>query len=172
MDVFLEYTLQLVAQGFAQGEGIDFNDTFSPTANLTAVQIITTIAVRNDWELKQVDVDAAYLNASLKENIYMCQPKGFKVSGHEDKAIHLKRVIYGLRQSGHEWYEDLMTTLMNVGFCRCGVEHAMFYQFDQYAMILAVDVNDSIIASNSPKAMYVQPPSWALSLIQGGAATA
>ena len=64
---------------------------------MTAIQIIAAIAVRNDWELEQTDVDAAYLNASLKENIYMCQPKGFKVPGQEDKVIHLKRAIYGLR---------------------------------------------------------------------------
>ena len=63
-----------------------------------------------------MDVDAAYLNASLKENIYMRQPKGFEVPGQEDKVIHLKRVIYRLRQSGHKWYEDLMSTLTNVGF--------------------------------------------------------
>ena len=72
---------RLVAQGFTQREGIDFNDTFSPTTKLTAIWIITAIAVRNDWELKQTDVDVAYLNASLKENIYMRQPKGFEVPG-------------------------------------------------------------------------------------------
>ena len=50
-------------------------------------------------------MDAAYLNASLKENIYMHQPRGFEVPGEEDKVIHLKRAFYGLRQSGREWYE-------------------------------------------------------------------
>ena len=60
------------------------------------------IAVHNDWELEQTDVDAAYLNASLKEDIYMCQLKGFKEPGQEDKVIQLKLAIYGLRQSGRE----------------------------------------------------------------------
>ena len=72
---------RLVAQGFTQQEGIDYNDTFSPTAKLTAIRIITAIAVRNDWELEQTNVDAAYLNASLKENIYMHQPRGFEAPG-------------------------------------------------------------------------------------------
>ena len=54
---------RLVAQGFTQHEGINFNDTFSPTAKLTAIRIIAVIAVMNDWELEQRDVDAAYLNA-------------------------------------------------------------------------------------------------------------
>ena len=81
---------RLVAQGFTQHEGINFNDTFSPTAKLTAIWIIAEIAVRNNWELEQTDADAAYLNASLKENIYMRQPKGFEVPSQEDKVIHLK----------------------------------------------------------------------------------
>ena len=63
-----------------------------------------------------MDVDAAYLNVSLKENIYMQQLKGFEGPGQEDKVIHLKQVIYGLRQSGCKWYEDLMSTLTNVSF--------------------------------------------------------
>ena len=57
---------------------------------MTAIWIIGAIAVRNDWELEQTDADAAYLNASLKENIYMRQPKGFEVPSQEDKVIHLK----------------------------------------------------------------------------------
>ena len=55
-----------------------------------AIRIIAAIAVRNDWELEQTDIDVAYLNASLKENIYMRQLKGFEVPGQEDKVIHLK----------------------------------------------------------------------------------
>ena len=67
--------------------------------------------------------------------------------------IHLKRAIYGLRQSGCEWYEDLMSTLTNVGFRRCKVEHAVFYQFDQDATILAVDVDNITIIRNLLRAI-------------------
>ena len=67
---------RFVAQGFSQAMGIDYNETFAPTAKLLAIQIVTAIAVRNDWEIKQTDIDGAYLNASLKETIYMRQLKG------------------------------------------------------------------------------------------------
>ena len=83
----------------------------------------------------------------------MCQPKGFEEPGQEDKVIHLKRAIYGLRQSGREWYADSMDTLTSVGFKRCRVEHAVFYRFDEDVTILAVDVDDITIAGNSPKAV-------------------
>ena len=145
--------LRLVTQGFIQQEGIDYNNTFLPTAKLTAVWNITAISIRNDWELEQTHVNVAYLNASLKENIYMRQLKGFEIPGQEDKVIHLKLAIYRLRQSGCEWYEDFMSTLTNVGFKRCKVEHAMFYRFDQDTTILAVDVDDITIATNSPRAI-------------------
>ena len=82
-----------MAQGITQQEGIDFTDTFSATAKLTAVRIIAAIAVQNDWELDQMDVNAAYLNASFKEDIYMHQLKGFEEPGQEDKVTHLKPAI-------------------------------------------------------------------------------
>ena len=85
-------------------------------AKLTTIRIITAIAVRNNLELEQKDVDTAYLNASLKEDIYMHQPRCFEVPGKEDKVIHLKRAIYSLRKSGREWYKDLMDMLTKFGF--------------------------------------------------------
>ena len=94
---------RLVAQGFTQQEGISFNETFSLMAKLTTIRIIATIAVKNNWELEQTDMDTAYLNTSLKEDIYMCQYRGFEAPSEEDKVIHLKRVIYSLMQSGREW---------------------------------------------------------------------
>ena len=61
-------------------------------------------------------MDAAYLNVSLKENMYMHQPRGFEAPREEDKVFHLKRAIYSLRQSGREWYKDLMGMLTTIGF--------------------------------------------------------
>jgi len=62
---------RLVMQGFIQAEGINYNETFSPTEKLSAICIIAAIAVHNNWELEQMDIDGAYLNALLKETIYM-----------------------------------------------------------------------------------------------------
>ena len=83
----------------------------------------------------------------------MQQPKGFEAPGQEDKVIHLKWAIYGLRQSGCEWYEDLTHTLTSFGFKWCQGKHAIFYRFNEDATILAVDVNDITIAGDSPQAI-------------------
>ena len=77
--------------------GIDFNDTFSLTEKLTTVRIIAAIAVRNNWELEKMDMDAAFRNVSLKEEIYMHQPRGFEAPGKEDKVIHLKWATHSVR---------------------------------------------------------------------------
>ena len=83
----------------------------------------------------------------------MQQPRGFEAPGEEDKVFHLKRAIYGLRQLGREWYEDLMGILTTIGFKRCRVEHAVFYRFDQDATMLAMDVDDITITRNSCRAV-------------------
>ena len=81
-------------------KGIDYNETFMPTAKLSAISIITVLAIRYDWETKQTDVDGAYLNAPLKETIYMQQPKGYEVLGKEKHVCLLKRAIYSLWKAG------------------------------------------------------------------------
>jgi hypothetical protein len=90
---------RFIAQGFSQEAGIDYNETFSPTAKLTAIRIITAIASRNNWELEQTDVDAAYLNVPLSGTIYMQQPRGLEVQGQENKVCLLKKAIYRLKQA-------------------------------------------------------------------------
>ena len=115
------------------------------------IRIIIALAVRSDWEIEQTDVVGAYLNSKLKYDIFMHQLKGFEVPGKEHSILHLKRVIYGLKQSGREWYDNLKNTLTSMGFARCHVEHAVFHHYDQDAVILAVDVNDITIAGDSKR---------------------
>jgi hypothetical protein len=145
---------RLVAQGFSQAEGIDYNETFSPTAKLSAIRIIAAIAVRNDWELEQTDIDGAYLNAPLTETVYMRQARGYEAPGKEHYVCRLKRAIYGLKQSGREWYGMLSGMMHRFGFTRCEVEHAVFYRYaGQDAIIVAVDVDDLTMAGNSRNAI-------------------
>ena len=72
------YKVRLVAQGFSQQEGIDYNETFSPMAKLSAICIVAALTAHNNWELEQMDIDREYLNAPLMETIYMRQPEDMK----------------------------------------------------------------------------------------------
>jgi Reverse transcriptase (RNA-dependent DNA polymerase) len=94
---------RLVAQGFSQVEGIDFNELFSPVVCFESVQLILALSALEDYYCVGVDVRNAYLYGKLDKEIYMRQPEGFKVRGQENKVICLQRALYGLKQAGLAW---------------------------------------------------------------------
>ena len=91
---------RLVVQCFIQEQGIDYLETFSLTAKLSAICIIAAIAAQNDWELEKTDIDSACLNATLFETIYMHQPKGYETPGKEWHVCLLQCTLYSLKQAG------------------------------------------------------------------------
>ena len=101
------YKERLVAQGFAQKPGIDFTETFAPVAKTDSIRLLLAFATARDFKIHQVDVKSAFLNSKLEEVIYMRQPKGFTAKGKEDWVWQLNQTLYGLRQSGHVWYQKL-----------------------------------------------------------------
>jgi Reverse transcriptase (RNA-dependent DNA polymerase) len=84
---------RLVAQGFSQVEGIDFNELFSPVVRFESVRLILALSALEDYYCVGVDVRNAYLYGKLDEKIYMRQREGFKVRGQENKVIHLQRAL-------------------------------------------------------------------------------
>ena len=84
---------RLVAQGFSQVEGIDFNELFSPVVRFESMRIVFTLAALHGWYMTGVDVRMAYLYGKLDDEIYMWQPEGFIARGQESKVIHLCRAL-------------------------------------------------------------------------------
>ena len=90
---------RLVAQGYTQVEGIDFDETFALVARLESIRILLAIASHLNFKLYQMDVKSAFLNGMLQEEVYVEQPKGF-VDPHRPDDVHkLKRALYGLKQA-------------------------------------------------------------------------
>jgi hypothetical protein len=85
----------VVAKGFSQQHGIDFDETFSPIVKYDSIKTILIIVIVEDLDLTQFDIKNAYLYANLKEEIYMCQLKGFISKGQEEKVCLLKKNLYG-----------------------------------------------------------------------------
>ena len=81
-----DYRARLVAKGFTQIAGIDYEETFAPVARLDSLRLLLSLAATYDWEIHQIDIKSAYLNGLLNKEIYMEQPKGFEVPGKENKV--------------------------------------------------------------------------------------
>lgn len=107
---------RLVAKGFLQTAGIDYEETFAPLARLDSLRLLLALAARFDLEVHQIDIKSAYLNGNLDEELYMDQPEGFTVQGKEGKVCKLSQAIYGLKQAGRQWHAHLHDTLSMLGF--------------------------------------------------------
>jgi hypothetical protein len=117
---------RLVAQGYTQIEGVDFNETFASAARLESIRILLCIACHLGFKLYQMDVKSAFLNGVLQEEVYVEQPKGFQDPHHPDHVYKLKKALYGLKQAPRAWYEHLTTYLLTKGFNRGQADRTLF----------------------------------------------
>ena len=94
-----KFKARLIAKGFQQHVGVDFAGTFSPVVKASTIRIIFTIVVAYNWDIQQVDINNAFLNGILHEDVYMCQPEGFVSSTHPTQVCKLIKSLYGLKQA-------------------------------------------------------------------------
>jgi hypothetical protein len=107
---------RLVCKGYAQIEGIDFEDTFSPFARMEAIWLLLTYACSKNVKVYQIDIKSVFLNGELEEEVYIEQPKGFQLSENADYVCKLKKALYGLKQAPRAWYSRLDKYLQQAGF--------------------------------------------------------
>ncbi|GJT07156.1 retrovirus-related pol polyprotein from transposon TNT 1-94, partial [Tanacetum coccineum] len=103
---------RLVAQGYNQQEGIDYDETYALVARLESIRIILAIACANDFKLYQIDVKSAFLNGFINEEVYVAQPPGFIDFEKPNYVYKLKKALYGLKQAPKAWLEDSKPTKM------------------------------------------------------------
>jgi hypothetical protein len=106
---------RLCAKGYSQVQYVDFNETFAPVMKYKSLRILLAIATIKNYEIEHLDVQTAFLNATLKEEVYMKQPEYFEIdSKDKDKdqlVCKLKKSIYGLKQASNEWNKEIDTQL-------------------------------------------------------------
>ena len=110
------FKARLIAKGFTQKKGIDYEETFSPVAMLKSIRILLSIAAHFNYEIWKMDVKTAFLNGNLVECIYMMQPDDFIENGQEHMLCKFKRSIYGLKQVSRSWNTRFDQAIKSYGF--------------------------------------------------------
>ncbi|KAK1628491.1 hypothetical protein QYE76_002806, partial [Lolium multiflorum] len=143
---------RLVAQGFAQIEGMDFEDTFAPVARLEAIRLLLAFASFHNFKLYQMDVKSAFLNGPLKETAYVAQPPGFEDPCRPNHVYLLHKALYGLKQAPRAWYEFLRDFLLQDGFCMGTVDSTLFTKRVKGGglFICQIYVDDIIFGGTNP----------------------
>jgi len=142
------YKARLVAKGYSQVPGQDFMETTSPVARLASYRSLLSLAAKLNLEAHHLDIETAFLNGTLDEEIYMKAPDGLDTK--EGNIWKLQKSLYGLKQASHIWNKLLDGTLKKLGFNRCGKDTCVYlYRSGNKFIILAVHVDNMLIVSNS-----------------------
>jgi hypothetical protein len=143
-----KHKARLVGRGFTQIQGIDYNETYSPVVTMPSLRAVLCYGLKNHFRIRQIDFVAAYLNGDLEETIYMVLPPGYEqhYAQSANSCCKLNKAIYGLKQSGRQWYAKLDTSLTSMGFTKLDADIAVYRR---ESVAIAVYVDDMIITGTN-----------------------
>ncbi|GKA86455.1 putative ribonuclease H-like domain-containing protein [Tanacetum coccineum] len=151
--IFVKNKARLVAQGFRQEEGIDYDEVFAPVARIEAIRLFLAFASYMGFTVYQMDVKSAFLYGTIKEEVYVHQPPDFVDPAHLNKVYKVIKALYDLHQAPRAWYETLSSFLMENGFRRGTIDKTLFIKKKKSDIMLVKVYVDGIIFSSTKKSM-------------------
>ncbi|GKB31274.1 retrovirus-related pol polyprotein from transposon TNT 1-94 [Tanacetum coccineum] len=161
----LKNKARLVAQGFRQEEGIDFEESFAPVAIIEAIRIYIANAAHKNMTIYQMDVKTAFLNGKLKEEVYVSQPEGFVDQDNPSHVYKLKKALYGLKQAPRAWYDMLSSFLISQHFSKGAVDPTLFIR-QAGNDILLMSFFLGLQISQSPRGIFINQSKFAFEIVK------
>ena len=142
---------RLFAKSYSQQEGIDFEETYAPLAKLNTIRLLVALATKQKWRIHQLHVKYAFLNADLKEEVYLVNPGGFVQKGQEHLVRRLKKSIYGLKQAPRSWYINIDSFFKQQCFMKSKNDSILYIKKNKEGNICLISlyVDDLIITGGA-----------------------
>ncbi|GJV59355.1 putative ribonuclease H-like domain-containing protein [Tanacetum coccineum] len=141
---------RLVAQGYTQEEGIDYDEVFAPVARIEAIRLFLAFASFMGFIVYQMDVKSDFLYGTIDEEVYVSQPPSFVDPDHPTKVYKVVKALYGLHQAPRAWYATLSTFLEKHGYKRGTIDKTLFIRRNKKdIMLVQVYVDDIIFGSTN-----------------------
>ena len=155
------FKARLVAQGYSQQQGVDYNEVFAPVTRANSIRVILSIANAMSMEIHQMDVKTAFLNGNLDEEIYMKQPKGYVDTKNPDYVCKLQKSLYGLKQAARCWNSVIDQSFKDSGYVQNKADPCVYVKNitrsnKKSIMIIAIHVDDLILACNDAQMMETE----------------
>jgi hypothetical protein len=156
LGAIVRHKVRLVAKGYIQHQGVDFEEVFPLVARLESMRLMLAIAVHWNWPVHHMDVKSAFLIGDLQEEVYVAQSPGFVDKDRPGKVLHLHKALYGLRQAPRAWNTKLDAMLSSLGFRRSENEHGVYTRGKaQKRLMVGIYVDDLIITGGDDAELKV-----------------
>ncbi|GKA38759.1 retrovirus-related pol polyprotein from transposon TNT 1-94 [Tanacetum coccineum] len=149
----LKNKARLIAQGFRQEEGINFEESCTPVARIEAIRIFIENVAHKNMTINQMDIKMAFLDGELEEKAYVSQPEGFVDQDNSSHVYKLKKALYGLKQAPRTWYDMLSSFLISQQFSKGAVDPTLFTWKSRNDLLLVKIYVDNIIFASTNTAM-------------------
>ncbi|GJZ08421.1 putative ribonuclease H-like domain-containing protein [Tanacetum coccineum] len=154
--IVIKNKARLVAQGYTQEEGIDYDEVFAHVARIEVIRLFLAYASFKDFVVYQMDVKSAFLYGKIEEEVYVCQPPGFEDLDFPNRVYKVEKALYGQHQAPKAWYETLSTYLLDNGFQRGKIDKILFIRRDKGDIMLVQVYVDDIIFGFTKKSLCTE----------------